>query len=125
MNIDLWQIVTVILVVISSVAGLLKYVFYLLERHKDYMDTRFDEHKEHIIRHESQIKANHERVTELKEELYSDYVKSSRIDGEFSEMKKSFEQIFSFLTGLSRDVNQLIGKDVANENRRRSDNDQR
>ena len=112
-TIDLWQMVIVIIAVFGSVAGLLKYVFYLLERHKEYMDSRFDEHKTKLSEHNGAIQTNTNMIHEIREELYSSYVKSERLDTDFTEIMKKFDQVFGFLTGLSRDVNQLIGKDAA------------
>ena len=114
-TIDLWQMVIVIIAVFGSVAGLLKYVFYLLERHKEYMDSRFDEHKNKLIDHDNAIKTNNNLIHNIKEELYSNYVKSDQLEAQFTEFMKKFDQVFGFLTGLSRDVNQLIGKDNANK----------
>ena len=113
MVIETGQIMAIVFTIFLSVAGLLKYVFYLLERHKDYMDSRFDEHDKKLESHASAIKVNHDMAHKIKEELYSGYIKSDRLEADFSEVMKKFDQVFGFLTSLSRDVNQLIGKDKA------------
>lgn len=114
-TIDIWQLVTVTMVIIVSLAGLLKYLFYLLDRHKEYIDSRFSEHKEKLEQHTCSIQSNHDLVHKVREELYGSYVRGENLEVDFAEMLKKFDQVFTYLTGLSRDVNRLIGKDEAKQ----------
>ena len=126
MEITLWQLVTVILVMMGSVAGLLKYVFYLLEQHKNYIDQRFKAQDSEIHQIKNDIKSNatlaskvHEDIHAIREELYSGYVKGDSLEKDFSKIMNKMDDMFEFLTKLSRDVHYLKGKSEGMDNDRR------
>jgi len=105
MTISLWQLVTVIVVMMGSVAGLLRYVFYLLDQHKDHIALRFEEQASHVNSLKQQVKANNDLLHQTREE----YAKNARLDAEFTEVMDNFDKVFKYLGGLSRDLNRLIG----------------
>lgn len=126
MEITLWQLVTVILVMMGSVAGLLKYVFYLLEQHKNYIDQRFKAQDSEIHQIKTDIKANatlaskvHEDIHAIREELYSGYVKGDSLEKDFNKIMNKMDDMFEFLTKLSRDVHYLKGKSEGMDNDRK------
>ena len=126
MQITLWQLVTVILVMMGSVAGLLKYVFYLLEQHKNYIDQRFKAQDSEIHQIKNDIKSNatmaakvHEDIHAIRQELYSGYVKGDSLEKDFSRIMNKMDEMFEFLTKLSRDVHYLKGRSEGMDNEHR------
>lgn len=98
-----WQTVLALLSIISAMAGMLKYVSYMLDRNQAHVDNRFNDL-------EKSQAANAIAAEELRQEVYRGFVRRE----DYAELAKTIREdsqiMFKKMDGLSKAVNQLVGK---------------
>lgn len=104
-----WETLGALIVFILSVAGLLKYVFYLLDKHKEAIDGRFKEHKERLSEHKTLIDDNAKQIQETKVEMHRDFVKHEQHKESLDTLSEISREIFARLNSMHRDLHQVIG----------------
>lgn len=109
-----WGLMSQIVAVFAAVAGLLKYVFYLLDKHNERINERFDLHQKKIDDNAQQAKMTAERLAKTREEMNRDFVRHDHLDKTMREHGTILNNIFSRINAMARDLNQLIGAQNGN-----------
>ncbi|MDT8383017.1 MAG: hypothetical protein RRB22_01225 [Gammaproteobacteria bacterium] len=108
-----WNTVGVVVAIAGSVAGLLKYVFYLLDKHKESIDERFSEHHNKIEKNSTDIRTNEKKINDTRDEIHKDYVREDTYRNDLQNMTKvasdNFKAMFKKMDAVAKDLNQLIG----------------
>lgn len=108
------QVIATILAIIGSVAGLLKYVFVLLDKHEKGMAEKLANYAQKVKDQGDEIAANREALQRTREEMHSDFVKHKHLEP----IRQSIDHVHGRLGGMARDLNRLIGavtKQVSHE----------
>lgn len=103
------QTLAAFLAIVAAVAGLLKYVFYLLDKHKEHIDGRFKDHSKKIENNASDIRRQEERLTLTREEMHSEFVKHGQLNQKMEEHGQILSAMFKRINEMAKDLNQLIG----------------
>ena len=110
---DILKISGILITLIVSVAGLIKY--FLIKHDEDVrtrfatVHGRFKDHGEKITLNTNDIKKQSDRISETREELKSEYVRHGHMDKKMDELRESNIAIFDRLNTISSDLNQLVG----------------
>jgi len=108
-----WNTVAVIVAIAVSAAGLLKYVFYLLDKHKEHVAERFTDHHEKIQKNTEAIKGTEDSIQNTRDEMHRDYVHYEVYKDDKKNMHDlfgdNFKALFKKMDAVARDLNQLIG----------------
>ena len=111
-----WETILGVLAILSGVAGLLKYIFYLLDKHKENIDNRFTnvdgrfkEQKNRMDSHDKDIRKNESQLQETRDEMNKDFVRHDHLDKQMNLHGDMLSAIFKKMDGLAKDLNQVIG----------------
>lgn len=108
-----WNTVGVVIAIAGSIAGLLKYVFYLLDKHEKHTAGRFKDHINRIEKNTDDIRVNEKNLNETRDEIHRDYVHKDDYKDDLQNMAKTasdnFKALFKKMDGVAKDLNQLIG----------------
>lgn len=108
-----WGTVGVVVAIAGSIAGLLKYVFYLLDKHKENIDERFNDHKDKIDKNSTDIRINEKKINDTRDEIHREYVREDTYRNDLQNMTKvandNFKAMFKKMDAVAKDLNQLIG----------------
>ncbi|WP_126456718.1 hypothetical protein [Sulfuriflexus mobilis] len=115
-----WETLVTILALLAAVAGLLKYVFYLLDKHKEHVSEKLTDHAKRLDTHELDIRAHgerlettkaelHKRVTNTREEMHRDFARNEHLDRKLDEHGKVLGNIYTRMNDMAGDLNQVIG----------------
>ncbi|MES9925973.1 MAG: hypothetical protein ABW152_17980 [Candidatus Thiodiazotropha endolucinida] len=78
-------------------------------RHKQH-EKRWEEHQEQFIRYEKRIAKNERDMTVTRDEMHRDYVREDQMKEFRTELRETFTNVFAKLSGISRDLNRVIGR---------------
>lgn len=78
-------------------------------RHKQH-EKRWEEHQEQFIRYEKRIAKNERDMTTTRDEMHRDYVREDQMKEFRTELRETFTNVFAKLSGISRDLNRVIGR---------------
>lgn len=130
-----WVTVGAIIGIIGALVGIAKYIGYIVDKHRENVDTqmdsvskefervhgRFKDHGIKIQQNTDALKHESERITNTREELKSDYVRHDQLDKTMDNHRTILENVSSRINDMAEDLNQLIGqlraKDKKDESR--------
>ncbi len=98
-----WPTVLAFLGILGAMAGMLKYTGYMLDKNQKHIDQRFDDI-------ETAQANNAKGVDTLRQEVYKEFVRREDHQGLAKAIRADSQVIFKKLDGVSKAVNQLIGK---------------
>jgi len=98
-----WKTVLLLLGIISYMAGMLKYVSYMLDKNQKHIDNRFND-LEHAQTQNAKV------AGELRQEVYQDFVRREDFAGLAKTIREDTRIMFKKIDGISKAVNQLVGK---------------
>ena len=96
--------------ILAAVGGLMKYVFYSIDKHKEAVTERFEDHAEKLKENKEAIKANEHAVNDVRDEMHKEYVHKTELDSLSERFDRSFNAMFKKLDAVAKDVNRLVGR---------------
>ena len=104
-----WELIAALLAMLGGIGGLLKYVFYLLDKHKEHIDGRFKEQKNRLDSHDKDIRQNEVQLNKTRDEMNKDFVRHDHLDKQMNLHGDMLNAIFKKMDRMAKDLNQVIG----------------
>ncbi len=108
-NMSGWELIAALLAMLGGIGGLLKYVFYLLDKHKEHIDGRFKEQKNRLDSHDKDIRQNEVQLNKTRDEMNKDFVRHDHLDKQMNLHGDMLNAIFKKMDRMAKDLNQVIG----------------
>ncbi|MBV2125753.1 MAG: hypothetical protein KUF75_11420 [Candidatus Thiodiazotropha sp. (ex Ctena orbiculata)] len=80
------------------------------ERRHNEHEKRWEEHQQLFLRYEKRIAKNERDMTSTRDEMHRDYVREDQMKEFRIELRETFTNVFAKLSGISRDLNRVIGR---------------
>lgn len=99
-----------LIVAVVAIVGLVVSFFqWHVSQNYRRLDQRFDEWAEKVATVEKVVAKQEQVMERTRDELHRDYVTSKVLTDMRHEIRQDFDNVFKRLTGVSRDIERLIG----------------